>query len=568
MSAKAILMLLIVTVFGLLAGCSSTGNQGNLPLPVGDNSAQASSFQLEVLPDSYIDGSSAGGYELAVEDFGEDVVVSVKVEDARDLKALYFNLDYNPEQYRPLTANPTELLGDQGEVLSLTTFKDRGTVIHGQVLGNYEWRTGYSGDGVIAQVMFREEATPALPRTTSAVPVDNTSKSVMVYDETVADAELRWDYAHKGDYDQNGLATISDITPLGAFLGQSVAPADFPRSSKASQIDADENGAITIAELTPLGAAININSGITGYNVYCTTDDTKLPTTDNGAESDPTLRIGQVLVGDAQGSFSTDRVFFTFDLATTPAGSYYWVRPYQTDDSVEGTPSNVVGSGVNPPSLTLLSPPANGDGSSGLPYEVNPGQSYDLVLTDPADGDVSTAAETTYSSDDPSHISFASNTMTIQAGAAANFSVTGSYKGVTSNVLHFTTTTTGSGVVISPLDVTAAPWDAVPNVNDANVGTTSDDAYILHDSTFNPDGDTDGVYDLAFPLKAEDDQGADLDESALTWGSFPPFVALDINTAPKGEFHVNTFSDGYVFAQDASLNESNHLWVTVKLDIN
>nr|MDQ3024058.1 hypothetical protein [bacterium] len=518
MRAKVILTLLVVTALGVLTGCSTTGNQGNLPLPAGDSSAQASSFKLDVLPGSYIDGSSAAGYELSIEDFGQDVVVSVKVDDAQNLKALYFNLDYNPEQYRPMTASPTELLGEQGDQLSLTSLKDRGTVVYGQVLANYEWRPGYTGDGIVAQVMFREEATPALPRSVSNVPTDNPSASELLYDETNATAELRWDYGHRGDYNQDGLATINDLTPLGAALGQIVAPASFPRADKLSQVDGNGDGAITVAELTPLGAAINVNSGITGYNVYCTTDDTKIPT-DNTTPSDPADRVGQVLMGDKQGNVSTDRVFFTFDLATTPAGAFYWVRPYQNTDGNEGTPSNVAGSGVVAPSLTLQAPPAVGDGSSGTPYEVSPGQSYDLILTDPTDGDVSTSVDTTYTTDDPAHVTFAGNTVTFDAGTTGNFTVTGKYKGINSNVLNFTIGGGGgTGLVISPLDDTAAPWDAVPNVSDANVGTTSDDAYILHDSTFNPDVDTDGVYDLAFPLKVEDDLGADLDETAMTWG--------------------------------------------------
>jgi len=568
MSGNLKLTLLATMVCAIFAGCTTSQNVGTSTLPTwtGNNAAARAGLSLDVSNDSYVDGGSAGGYNLSVKDYGQDIVVSVQVENAQNLKALYFNLDYDPQQVRPLTAEPTDAMGAPENVLSLTSLKERGTVTYGQVLGNYEWRTGLTGDATVAQVEFRKEATPVLPRSTSAVPHSASDASQLTYDPSNATAELRFDYANRGDYDQNGQVNISDLTPLGKHLNEGTGT-PFPRASNLSMIDGSGDGVVSISDLTPLGAGLN--DTVTGYNVYCTTDGSKVPT-DNTTPSDPAARVGNVVIADHQGTSTADRIFWTFDLASTPAGAFYWVRPYEAVQTAEGTPSNVTGD-IPAPNLTLASPPANGDGSSdATPYEVNAGEGYDLILTDPTDGDVSTSGQTAYNISDSHVILSGGNHITIGAGTGSSFTVSGSYKGVTSNVLHFTLSAVSTGLNIEPDDTSVDPWAGAiaASAPEPPALGTIDNPYILHDSTFNPDPGNDFTYDLEFKLVAKDDANADINVDTLTWGSFPPFVALDINDATKGTFHANQFSDGYVFAQDASLNPSNKLYVAVQLDQN
>src|SRR6185369_9603959 len=105
-----------------LASCGTT-NVGVGSGPGRDTSA----FKLNVLSDSFVDGASAAGFDLSVDDYGQDVVVNIKANEAKGLKALYFSLDYNPEQYRPMTAAPNAAAGPREDMLSLHVFKDRGT---------------------------------------------------------------------------------------------------------------------------------------------------------------------------------------------------------------------------------------------------------------------------------------------------------------------------------------------------------------------------------------------------------------------------------------------------------
>src|SRR5687768_4407116 len=103
MSANFKLTLLAGMICAIFAGCTTSQNVGSASGPNWDstNSAARAGFSLDVSDDSYIDGSSAGGYELTVKDYGNELVVSVEVKDAQDLKALYFDLAYDPAQVRP-----------------------------------------------------------------------------------------------------------------------------------------------------------------------------------------------------------------------------------------------------------------------------------------------------------------------------------------------------------------------------------------------------------------------------------------------------------------------------------
>jgi hypothetical protein len=162
--------------------------------------------------------------------------------------------------------------------------------------------------------------------------------------------------------------------------------------------------------------------------------------------------------------------------------------------------------------------------------------------------------------------------MEIGAGAGPQFAINAEYKGLNSNMLNFELEAgPGDGIVIMPSDLTVDPWLGSVGISDQvppyQLGTT-EHPFVLHDSTFNPDDGGDGTFDFEFALIAKDGAGYQIDNDQLSWGRFPPFVALDIDDASKGTFHANQFSVGYVFAQDLTFNQSNHLYVEVMLDQN
>ena len=74
---------------------------------------------------------------------------------------------------------------------------------------------------------------------------------------------LSWTYRNVGDYNQDGLVGISDLTPIGQYFGASAGSSAWQAGRLA---DGDGNGEINIADITPIGS--NFFSYCTAYNVY------------------------------------------------------------------------------------------------------------------------------------------------------------------------------------------------------------------------------------------------------------------------------------------------------------
>ncbi|MCD6282469.1 PQQ-binding-like beta-propeller repeat protein [bacterium] len=65
---------------------------------------------------------------------------------------------------------------------------------------------------------------------------------------------LSWHYRNLGDYDQNGIVGISDITPLAQHFGETVPEDDLSRTSIQAVIDGSGNGVVDIADITAIAA--------------------------------------------------------------------------------------------------------------------------------------------------------------------------------------------------------------------------------------------------------------------------------------------------------------------------
>ena len=164
---------------------------------------------------------------------------------------------------------------------------------------------------------------------------------------------ISWYYANPGDYDQNGLVGISDITPLGVHFGEaddSQLPGGilasiedgqptvpFGYRNAASVVDGDGNGQIGIADVTPIGQGFN--GQVEGYKVYAGTDISEYPS--GNADSSVLQPIGTVLLADSTGTTATERRRFSFEIPLGEEGKSYWVRPFS--GNTEGTPSRVGG---------------------------------------------------------------------------------------------------------------------------------------------------------------------------------------------------------------------------------
>nr|MDQ3023643.1 PKD domain-containing protein [bacterium] len=69
-----------------------------------------------------------------------------------------------------------------------------------------------------------------------------------------------WTYSNPGDYNKDGEVNISDLTPLGKYLG---ATDNSPDWDKARTADGNGDGEVNISDLSPLGSGLG--SAVEGY---------------------------------------------------------------------------------------------------------------------------------------------------------------------------------------------------------------------------------------------------------------------------------------------------------------
>lgn len=179
-------------------------------------------------------------------------------------------------------------------------------------------------------------------RQVSAVPTGNSGRVEIAYDAEAT--TLSWLYHNGGDYDQNGIVGVSDLTPLGVHFGE-VSPdgagQPFPEGSLGAAIDGNGDGLIGISDVTPVGQ--NFGAQVAGYNVYMSTEQDDYPFNPADDNGPGTVLSGVLAFSAALGS-TAERKRFEYVLPEDADPGLYWVRP--TDGESDGAASNGVAVGV------------------------------------------------------------------------------------------------------------------------------------------------------------------------------------------------------------------------------
>ena len=145
--------------------------------------------------------------------------------------------------------------------------------------------------------------------------------------------EIAWYYALEGDYNLDGEVNISDLTPLGQHLGESVR--DLPKTDMLRLIDGNGDGEINISDITSIGANLGADCQ-GGFNIY-------------KGEDTPEL-IGHVSLDGTLSQDDDVRQLYLFDLGTADITEYY-IRVV-SQDGTEGVNSHVLDPAVNLPPMT------------------------------------------------------------------------------------------------------------------------------------------------------------------------------------------------------------------------
>jgi len=157
-----------------------------------------------------------------------------------------------------------------------------------------------------------------------------------------ATVTLSWTETHPGDYDNNGVVAISDLTPIAQMFGEGP---DSPNPGRVGLVDGSGNGSVGIEDVTPI--AVNFGTEITGYVVYRTllADANEVPEISDAGRWTRVEQDGGGLPSAIRDYTNQDfRLPYTFNDSTPEPGYYgYYVRPFSrdTDDPNEGAASNV-----------------------------------------------------------------------------------------------------------------------------------------------------------------------------------------------------------------------------------
>jgi hypothetical protein len=570
MLKNVVLAAAAVTALIALGSCGSQ-NVGTTGPNFSNGNAVSSAFKLDVIDNTFDYGATAQDLSLAVStETDTHVVVDVKATGAEGLKGLYFKVEYDANKYRPMIVEPTSAMGDKDNMIKLMAIERPGLMQYGQTLIHQDYQVGFTGTATLAQISFRKEATPAQRATSTALTDAASAVTTLAFDGV---DKLTWSYAFKGDYGQDGTVSVADLQPLGANLN-AVSPGGagtpFPYTDAKSQIDGDSNGVLAITDLQSIGAGINGKADVfNGFHIYSSAAASDYPSPPTAANGAGATDIGSVAVSGAVNiaQKSSQRLTYEFTVPAPVANDVYWIRPQ------DGTGANGIASGFvggNPADLPALSlapatPALSGSGTQADPYVFDKTLTYNFVLLDKPGGvDVTTDANTVFTVTPSSTGTFGTNNGILDLddtiAGTLDFTVTATYNGTPNS--SATNIYGHIGAVVTPAPVI----DKDPADNDwATVtGDGSDDnnAYILRTAAFND------TYSLTFSLQATAGAGgAVLLNSDLDWDAFPPFAVSDpaafTADATAGTFQVWEFTSGYVFAQDASNQNSNNLYIAV-----
>jgi hypothetical protein len=136
-----------------------------------------------------------------------------------------------------------------------------------------------------------------------------------------------WHYYNVGDYNQDGVVSIADITPLAMHYGQTwskAVPAEV--NTLAAVVDGSNNEKVDIADVTPI--AMNFGVMCDGYIIE-----------QSDAQGGTYTQVGNITL-DFGLNKDTARMDFTFNLVVAP-NYWYRVSPYDHEDAV-GQPGNEV----------------------------------------------------------------------------------------------------------------------------------------------------------------------------------------------------------------------------------
>ena len=311
---------------GLLLGSCSSG-AGALA-----ESSQPPDVALNILDETFVDGLGEAKFTHSVAPSGDGYAVEVSAVDAKGLRALFFELEYDAARWHPAGAEVTGLLDTADNLLSISDTSSPGVVSHGQVVPNYDTHPGFSGSGTLARIELapgpaqNQRTVSALGKPLSEFPfvfIDYYSKTMQIY------------YNIQGDYDQNGEVNAADLVPLSLFFGNRPGSDQSPRLSEDGTfqddpqtgflyyVDGNGDGEVNQSDITTI--AMNFGRNIEGFAI-CGSPDYAADYPLAGTMTAGSAEITSVPLPPPSGNYRQERVCFELNLPEMDYLNHYWVH--------------------------------------------------------------------------------------------------------------------------------------------------------------------------------------------------------------------------------------------------
>ena len=282
-------------------------------------------------------------YRMDVTETSTETVVKIVVEGVLDMKFALFELNYDPSGLTPVEVEIGDFLGSKDETLSLFTSTLPGIVPVGIARLNYAMKRGADGGGWLATIRFSKKPF-GVERITSKVPVEDGNK-VSLTSGAGQGTTGRFTEKNIGDYDNNGVVGVADITPIAIHY---LKPASD--SVGAQNADGDGDGSVGIPDITPI--AIHYLNQISSYKIY------KIESvTQPSPEDFVSAPVFETLNRPTGLTNSDTKPVYSFNDPSAGPNSYYTAVPYDSESNA-GIRSNVLKGQIpgSAPVVTITSP--------------------------------------------------------------------------------------------------------------------------------------------------------------------------------------------------------------------
>jgi PKD repeat protein len=197
------------------------------------------------------------------------------------------------------------------------------------------------------KIPYGGEKFPALQKNTSTPPTGDANHvaDFAITDHGDGSYSLSWHYRNLGDYDQNGVVGVSDITPLAMHFGETYNP-ELEQNTIQAVVDGDASGKVGIEDVTQI--AMYFGTSCAGYSLRASDI---LPTFVSDTDE-----LDVIPLSFAQGE---GRYEFGVEHAL-PSHSYIAVAPVDSEGAF-GVLSNIVQTLNHIPVAALTVDPQQGD---------------------------------------------------------------------------------------------------------------------------------------------------------------------------------------------------------------